>query len=95
MEAQEKPDVLSEEIKNMSAKQVAERMSEMRKILLTLEWDKNHNQIHVGMEEKYNKLKEEYASLENQLNELKTLEKEQEKTPLQPKVESREELIPS
>jgi hypothetical protein len=79
MEAQEKPDVLSHEIKGMSEKEVLKKMSDMRKTLLTLEWDKNHNQIHMGMEEKYNKMKQEYDALEAHLNTLKTLGKQEEK----------------
>lgn len=83
MEAQEDLDKTSHETKNMSAEQVLERMSDMRKTLLTLEWDKKQNQIHFGMEEKYNKLKEEYKALEKQLSALKDLEKEEKKEKLE------------
>ncbi len=90
MEIQEKSQEISREIKNMSAEQMLERMSDMRKTLLTLEWDRKHNQIHIGMESRYNKLKEEYQALEKQLNELRSVEKDEAK---EVKAESSEELV--
>ena len=82
METQEKSQEISKsdkasETKNESLENIRERMSDMRKTLLTLEWDRRHNQIHIGMESRYNKLKEEYGALEKQLSELKALEKEE------------------
>lgn len=89
METQEK----SDNNKNLKEEDILERLSDMRKTLLTLEWDKKHNQIHFGMEEKYNKLKEEYEALEKQLNALRALEKEEEKGVEESKEEAEEKII--
>ncbi len=52
---------------NKQTEGMKERLSEVRKRLRTLEWDKKHNQLNAGMEAKYTELKEECANLEKQL----------------------------
>ncbi len=73
METQQK----SDETKEISLEQLETRISYVRKTILTLEWDKKHNQIHVGMEERYHRMKEEYEILEKQLAAMRLLEKDE------------------
>ena len=42
---------------------IGEELREVRKRLLTLEWDKKHNQLNAGMESAYRELKERYKAL--------------------------------
>ena len=45
-----------------------ERLNEIKKKLLTLEWDKDHNQLNFGMQGKYSELKEEHSKLTAMIN---------------------------
>ena len=45
-----------------------ERLREVNKKLLTMEWDKENNQLNVGMEEVYSELKEERSKLTARIN---------------------------
>ena len=49
--------------------ELKERLSNINKRLLTLEWDKKHNQLNAGMEEKYAELKAEHDKLVAEINE--------------------------
>ena len=44
-----------------------ERMVELKKRLLTLEWDKAHNQLNSGMAARFEELKTEYETLQKKL----------------------------
>jgi len=46
-----------------------ERFDYLKKRLLTLEWDKTHNQLNAGMEYKYEEFKKELAELESRFRE--------------------------
>jgi len=46
-----------------------ERFDYLKKRLLTLEWDKTHNQLNAGMEYKYEEFKKELAELESRFKE--------------------------
>ncbi|MAG16314.1 hypothetical protein CMO88_04590 [Candidatus Woesearchaeota archaeon] len=63
-EAETKPEELSEQ-KRIELK---EKLNEIDKRLLTMEWDKRHNQLNAGMEEKYTELKTEHDKLLAQIN---------------------------
>ena len=39
------------------------RLSDINKKLLTMEWDRKHNQLNAGMETKYAQLKEEHDKI--------------------------------
>jgi len=47
-----------------------ERFDYLKKRLLTLEWDKEHNQLNAGMEYKYEEFKKEFAELETRFREI-------------------------
>lgn len=59
------------EEKELLMEQLMTQMSSLRKKLLTLEWDRKHNQLHMGMNEKLDKMKNEYTDLEGQLDQLR------------------------
>jgi hypothetical protein len=48
-----------------------QRLSELRKRVMTLEWDKSHNQLNSGMEEKYILIKAEFEALQKKVGEEK------------------------
>ncbi|MBN2454161.1 hypothetical protein JXB11_01305 [Candidatus Woesearchaeota archaeon] len=53
------------------ADNVEKELSEVRKRLLTLEWDKKHNQLNAGMESHYEELKTKCKELESMKEKLK------------------------
>jgi hypothetical protein len=63
---------MADETTDSQARFVEESMDNIRKRLLTLEWDKKHNQLNVGMESSYNDLKAKYKELEEQKAKLKS-----------------------
>ena len=48
--------------------ELVERRSELRKRILTLEWDKERNQLNFGKNQQLDKLKEDLKKIENSLN---------------------------
>ena len=54
-----------------------ERLHDLRKRIMTLEWDKSHNQLNSSMELKYAQIKSEYESLEKAVSGIKAELKEQ------------------
>jgi len=57
-----------EEATERQQSELKEKLSDINKRLLTLEWDKKHNQLNAGMEEKYTELKAEHDKLLAQIN---------------------------
>ena len=49
---------------NTDQMKIRERLNDVNRKLLTLEWDKRNNQLNPGMEAKYTKLRTERAELE-------------------------------
>jgi|WetSurMetagenome_2_1015567.scaffolds.fasta_scaffold63131_6 hypothetical protein len=47
-------------------------LDSIRKRLLTLDWDKKHNQLNAGMESSYNELKAKFKELEEQKQKIKS-----------------------
>lgn len=43
--------------------ELKERLESISKQLMTMEWDKEHNQLNAGVEEKYAKLKAEHDAI--------------------------------
>ncbi len=43
--------------------ELKERLESVDKQLMTMEWDKEHNQLNAGIEEKYAKLKAEHDAI--------------------------------
>jgi len=66
MEGQNSTDVKSNLNEN-SISRIKEKLGEINRILLTLDWDKRHNQLNPGMEAKYNQLKTEHDVLTKKL----------------------------
>ena len=48
--------------------EIKEKLHEINKKLITMEWDKRHNQLNAGMESKYAQLKAEQDKLLKQMN---------------------------
>ncbi|HIG98442.1 TPA: hypothetical protein HA231_03390 [Candidatus Woesearchaeota archaeon] len=55
-----------------------ERLSEVRKRVMTLEWDKSHSQLNSGMEQKYGQLKAEQEELQKKVGTIKADMKEKD-----------------
>ena len=49
--------------------QLRERKSVLEKRIMTLEWDKDHRQIHAGQDRKLENFKKELDDIEKQLSE--------------------------
>ena len=47
--------------------QLREKLNSVNRKLLTLQWDKDHNQLNSGMESKYNELKTQEEKLQKQI----------------------------
>ena len=58
----------SKEISEPQMSRMKERLNEIKKKLLTLEWDKDHNQLNFGMQGKYSELKDEHSKLTAMIN---------------------------
>ncbi len=50
------------------ASELKERLESVDKQLMTMEWDKEHNQLNAGIEEKYAKLKAEHDAIIKKMN---------------------------
>ncbi|MBI2664235.1 hypothetical protein HYX10_02730 [Candidatus Woesearchaeota archaeon] len=48
--------------------EIKERIRDIDKRLMTMEWDKEHNQLNAGMETVYNELKEEQSKLAEKIS---------------------------
>jgi len=48
-----------------------EKLAELRKKVMTLEWDKSHNQLNSSMESKYMQIRTEFEILQKKVDELK------------------------
>ncbi len=59
------------ETSQQEEKETEERISHIRKRILTLEWDKENNQINAGMLKQYEDLKKEFSSLNEKLRGLR------------------------
>ena len=57
-----------DEVSEMQIYEMKERLNELNRKILTLEWDKEHNQLNFGMEGKYSELKEERSKLTERIN---------------------------
>jgi len=51
----------------MATEQDYERLNYLKKRLLTMEWDKNLNQLNSGMEQKLGELKKEFDELSKKM----------------------------
>jgi hypothetical protein len=71
---------------DMSETELRERTSYLKKRILTLEWDKKHNQLNAGMELKFEEMKKEFAELEEKLGSINQQKKE-ERTETEEKLE--------
>ena len=56
-----------------------EKLSDLRKRIMTLEWDKSHNQLNSSMEAKYAQIKTECDALQKKVDGIKAELKEQDK----------------
>jgi hypothetical protein len=63
---------MDDETTDSQLETLEENMDFVRKRLLTLEWDKKHNQMNSGMESSFNELKARYKELEDQKAKLKS-----------------------
>lgn len=57
-----------------TTQQVAERTEEVRRVIMTMRWDIDHNQFNESKRSYYKKLEEEYANLTKQLEQLRGLQ---------------------
>ncbi len=48
--------------------ELKERLESVDKQIMTMEWDKAHNQLNAGVEEKYANLKTEHEKLTRKIN---------------------------
>lgn len=55
-----------------------EQLSDLKKRIMTLEWDKSHNQLNSSMEVKYAQIKTEHDSLQKKVDGIIATMKEQE-----------------
>ncbi len=52
----------------MEKDELKKRMSELKKRIMTLEWDKQHNQIHIGHDRQLEEMKKELKEIKKELN---------------------------
>ncbi|MBI3036476.1 hypothetical protein HYY73_01810 [Candidatus Woesearchaeota archaeon] len=57
-----------------------DKLSELRMRVMTLEWDKSHNQLNSSMELKYSQIKVECETLQKKVDGIQVELKEQEVT---------------
>ena len=55
------------EAAHIGKKEISDRLDYLKKNILTLEWDKRHNQLNRGMERRFEELKKEYDELRQKL----------------------------
>ena len=58
----------TEKVTEQQRARLKEKLNEIDKKLLTMEWDKQHNQLNMGVESKYVELKAEHDKLLEQIN---------------------------
>ena len=63
---------------NMPLGEMKELLRDMKKRLMTLEWDKSHNQLNSSMEMKYSQIKVECEALQKKVDGMQAELKEQE-----------------
>ncbi len=56
---------------DMSEKETEEKIIYLRKRILTLEWDKDNNQLNAGMLKQYEDMKKEFTRLSEKLRTMK------------------------
>jgi hypothetical protein len=57
--------------KDEDAITIDKELNQVRKRILTLEWDKKHNQLNAGMEAQFQELKNRFKELESMKEKLK------------------------
>ncbi len=62
----------ADELEQMSELETEKKVSSLRKRILTLEWDKENNQLNAGMLRQYEEMKKEYDRLNERLRSIKT-----------------------
>ncbi len=62
----------------MPLEDMKEKLSDLRNRIMTLEWDKSHNQLNSSMEAKYAQIKTEFESLQKKVDGIKEKLKEEE-----------------
>ena len=62
----------------MPLEEMKEKLSDLRKRIMTLEWDKGHNQLNSSMEAKYAQIKTECEALQKKIDDVKAEMKEQD-----------------
>lgn len=63
---------------NDSFSGMVEKLAELKKRIMTLEWDKSHNQLNSSMEAKYLLIKAEFESLQKKVDAIRAEMKEKE-----------------
>lgn len=66
-----------ENAENLDEKETEGKISYLRKRILTLEWDKENNQLNTGMMKQYDELKKEYNRLNEKLKIIKSGKEEE------------------
>ena len=63
---------------NVPLSDMKEKLRDMKKRLMTFEWDKSHNQLNSSMEMKYSQIKVECEALQKTVDNIQAELKEQE-----------------
>ena len=63
---------------NVPLSDLKEKLRDMKKKLMTFEWDKSHNQLNSSMELKYSQIKVEFETLQKRVDGIQAELKEQE-----------------
>lgn len=63
-----------ENLESLSGDALIEKYDDVRRKVLTLEWDKRHNQINSGMEARYEELKKDFDVLKEKVRIVKEAE---------------------
>ena len=63
--------IYMEVAQDMTEKETEEKVSYLRKRILTLEWDKENNQLNAGMQKQHEELKKEFSRLSDKLRTMK------------------------
>lgn len=63
---------------HMPLSDMKEKLRDMKKRLMTLEWDKSHNQLNSSMELKYSQIKVDFEALQKKVDGIQAELKEQE-----------------
>ena len=57
----------TEKVSEQQRVKLKEKLGEIDKKILTMEWDKDHNQLNMGMESRYVELKAEHDKIVEQI----------------------------